>query len=252
MDFKSNYEVMLVVGGRGTGKTTFAKQIRDGSPRFAVYDPLMEYTTDKTKNCFRLEDINWKDDQIVFSPRLYALHAEPGLSSEDKQHYLFDKFCELLYYSGGNRCLVVDELHNYCSPYKMPPFFRKIITEGRHLNIGFCGVSQRIALTNATIFSLSHHIVSFRQHSENDLKTIRNVYPRGSEKIISRLPNFEALYFDNNQTLQRIYVTPGGYQQKDTENIEEDGSENQVLEDGVGGESQGVDLNEGQEQEQKE
>lgn len=165
---------IFILGRSGCGKSHLSKLIQQQYGRLIVVDTLMEYNGGEfdfvvdsyptfLKILMHLE--KEKAFKVLFR---FSLHDE-----EEKKHFIFNKVCEAIYHL-GNVCLVVEEVHFYSNPQKLPLWFENIALTGRHQNIALICTSQRAGLTNKTLLSMSTYVYCGQIIDLNDQKYIAN------------------------------------------------------------------------------
>ncbi len=89
----------------------------------------------------------------------------------------------------GNCLLLVSEAELYLPVNgTLPPSIFKIITRGRHRNIGLIFDTRRIANLNKTAFGLSEHVFLFQHFSPTDLDYLRKFIPNDCRGLASLEP----------------------------------------------------------------
>ena len=158
-------DLITICGARGSGKTTWEKKISKGfaGTEFLAFDPLDEY-----------RDI-W--------PQYIPKTNKPEELAEVAR-YVFYK---------GNMILLVSEAELYLPNGSLPPDTLKLITQGRHRNTAVWADTRRIANLSKTMFSLSEHVICFRQFSKNDIRYLEDFIPGAA--AVRDLPNYHFLYY---------------------------------------------------------
>ncbi len=114
MDFKYNYDRMLVVGRSGSGKTTFVHYLLKNVPKYIV--------------------LTQKIDDLYPKKHIRILNDDIDKSIND-------------FISEGIRkapiTLVFEDLPSYLYSSKLPKLFRYVLINGRHIGIGLIFISQR-------------------------------------------------------------------------------------------------------------
>jgi len=158
-----------ICGQKGTGKSTWERKVL--LPKFrrlVVFDPNDEFTE------FPL----WKRG-----------------SNEPKVRYVpeTDSPQELEMVAKGvweswNCLLLVSEAELYLPegyPLRKVPHVFKIITRGRHRNIGLWADTRRIACLSKTVFGLSEHQIIYRHFSPTDMGYLRGFVPTDVKRLAS-------------------------------------------------------------------
>lgn len=154
---------------RGSGKSTLCKKIQNFYPNVFIFDTLNEY--ENFNNTF----YNYKEfsDYVIRTKDVKGLRAVIRFPIEESQdHDYFDEFIKILYHR-GNCTIVIEEIQNFASVYKIAPFLKQSSLTGRHKNINFITTTQRIAEIHKSLISQAHHIFTGYTDSPNDKKTLR-------------------------------------------------------------------------------
>lgn len=95
----------------------------------------------------------------------------------------------------GNMVLVVSEAELYLPVAKpLPPNIFKVITRGRHRNVGLIVDTRRVANLNKTVFGLSEHVFIFRHFSPTDYRYLQEFVPRECRSLAT-LQDFHYWHF---------------------------------------------------------
>ena len=150
-----SWNCMTVCGGKGSGKSELERHLLGSFGRVFVFDTLEEFPEfpryiPKTDNPLELERV------------------------------------AKAIYNQGNCMLLVSESELFLPVNKqLPPHVFKIMTRGRHRNVGLTADTRRIANLNKTVFSLSDHCFVFRTWSPNDLDYLRGFIPNDVRGLAS-------------------------------------------------------------------
>lgn len=144
--------VSLLVGRRGTGKTTRLRKLIKGERRLIVFSPIPEWPDlDLVRN---LKDLAY----LVRRDRAFRIQYMPP---DDQEAHALDALCRSVlfplqqpYFEGVRRaqklCLVVDELNLAFGSRResAAPAFRRAVLQGRHYGLELIGATQRPALVS--------------------------------------------------------------------------------------------------------
>ncbi len=175
MGVTNKANIVAVMGGSGSGKSTFIKrEIERLKPkRLMVFDVMHEYS-DKgqpIKLCSELAQMaKAKQFRLVFQP-----------SSQNMQQQ-FNFFCKLAF-EIGNCLIVVEELNRVTEATKAPPNWQDCTSRGRHKGLMIYGASQRPAGVDKDFFSNATKIRTGRLNFAADIKTLANVLQVASNEI---------------------------------------------------------------------
>lgn len=159
--------IVAVMGGSGSGKSTFIKREIDRlkPKRLIIFDVMHEYG-DKgqpVKLCGELA-------QIVKSNH-FKVDFLPNSQNINQQ---FNFVCKLAF-EIGDCMLVVEELNRVTQANKAPPAWQDCTSRGRHKGLMIYGASQRPASVDKDFFSNATRIRSGRLNFAADIKTLANV-----------------------------------------------------------------------------
>lgn len=159
--------IVAVMGGSGSGKSTFIKReiARLKPKRLIVFDVMHEYDAlgQPVKLCGELARLSkQKAFKLVFQPSSININQQ------------FDFVCKLAF-EFGDMVFVVEELNRVTQANKAPPAWQDCTSRGRHKGLIIYGASQRPASVDKDFFSNATKIRSGRLNFEADIKTLANV-----------------------------------------------------------------------------
>lgn len=148
-----------VCGMKGTGKTFLEKYgLLPHYERAFIFDTNGEFTEYPL-----LEEARESKEPVL------KVRYEPQTDSPRE----LDKIAKAIW-EKGNYALFVSEAELYLPVNgQLPPNIFKIITRGRHRNVGLICDTRRIANLNKTAFGLSEHCFIFRHFSPTDLDYLK-------------------------------------------------------------------------------
>ena len=193
MIFESHHCV-LIMGTRGCGKSTLAKNIQVMWPRRVVIDTLNEYDENETTKIvysfeeFTQELLYYNDTNKPEFTLIYQFDPESENSDEE-----FNQVMRVCYYL-GNLQIVLEEVQEHSSVHSLPHWLRQCLLKGRHQNISVLSTTQRPGELNKTLLSQSQHIFCGQIIEGNDLRYVSSFLRQDSEKLVS-LPKGQFLYF---------------------------------------------------------
>ena len=131
---KKSAQVTIYMGRKDSGKSYSAKRQAEahGGP-VSVWDPRWEWAGPKGKDVPRMRRLvvrsmsSFKERQLKTKGPLAPLVAFQLDESE------FDKWASWIL-SAGNQLVVIDEAHNVAPPEFLPPQFKRLVTQCRHVN----------------------------------------------------------------------------------------------------------------------
>lgn len=179
----------VIVGAKGTGKTTRAKWIKSKIPEI----PTWIYDYQWLFNGFGTTTHNIEDLQrgnFVFQPM-------------DKSYATFEKFCYRIFDEKGNvrfpdMVIIWDEIHQYISKQKSCPPLYSIVLSGRNQGISNIFIATRPASIPNWILTNSTHCFAYRLHNKGDIEWLKDYI---GDKAYLLLPADKR---DKFQDLERI------------------------------------------------
>lgn len=178
-----NTDKFLLIGRSGCGKSTLGRSFADMYSRLIIFDTVNEYETRENDIIIRNIDdlqrfINHIDQNNILRFKAYVKFS---IETESKE-LIFDHMMRILYY-WGNTMVVVEEIHEYCTPHQIGKFFKHCMTSGRHKGLGFIFTTQRPALINKTVMSQATHIFVGNLIDKNDAKSVANFIGKDSKDL---------------------------------------------------------------------
>lgn len=160
-------EHVFIAGQTGTGKTQLGKKYLAGYENVVALDTKGTLTWPEvpSKDLALVTTINELDKvpqkKIIYRPSFEELTLE-----------VYDQFFKWCYYR-GNTIVWVDELMGVCpSPFKMPDYYKAILTRGRELYVSVWSMTQRPSGIPALAMSESSHIFTFLLNMPQDREKI--------------------------------------------------------------------------------
>lgn len=170
-------DITAIFGQRGSGKTDMGKALSRLYRRLFVIDVVKDW--DRKKDGLELvtDDFEVAADFLeekIGSPEWRACFRFSVDTSSDHQKKVFNAILRTLYMrgeiTGENVCLLIEEVHMYCSPSTIEEWLFKVITLGRHANIPMIMSSQRPAQVHKSITSAASHKFIGQLDDARDLK----------------------------------------------------------------------------------
>lgn len=167
MAVENKANIVAVMGGSGSGKSTFIKReiLRLKPKRLIVFDVMHEYGEfgQPIKFC--------RDLATMAKATSFKAIFQPS-STNIKE--VFDFVCKIAFET-GNVLLVVEELNRVTEATRAPPSWQDCTSRGRHKGMMIYGASQRPANVDKDFFSNATKIRSGRLNFAADIKTLANV-----------------------------------------------------------------------------
>lgn len=182
----------MILGQRGTGKTTYLFRNLDSYEPFVVVDPVFDPKF-QNADLYHLKSV---DESLKFfkygNPR--RIYISPNLVT-------FDFFCGVAL-ARGNITLIVDEADHYATSYYISPNFKKVINIGRHRNVNVVAICRRPNNLSPIIRGQATRFVLFQMGGE-DAKKLQSYV--GSE-VADKIPKLQTKYA-NNVPVASEYIT---------------------------------------------
>ena len=184
--------VVLCVGKKGSGKTTWLRTAVRYSRRMLVLDP----------------EATWRPtarDRVVTNAGELADALPSPVPVRDRGFRIVYRDDAALLAEWGfhaayvwQRCtLVVDELAWFCTPQRIPLWLQRILQFGRQREVNVIGTTREPQEVHDLLFSQADYIRWFRVDPGNGLERIRRRY---GKELAGRLP--ELRMGKQNQTLE--------------------------------------------------
>lgn len=199
MSFKAD-DCILIMGRRGCGKSYLAQRLQKIWPRRVILDTLADYNEGEivrsfSEFCEKMQELK-KSAANKFTV-VYKFNPESELTDAE-----FNEILRVCYYFSGLQ-IVIEEIHNFASPHRLPKWLRNCLLTGRHQNISIMVSTQRPGELNKTILSQSTHIFCGQITEGNDLDYLKKFLKNYAEKLIS-IPARRFLYFGPDGRVQEI------------------------------------------------
>jgi len=189
-DIKTN-ERLLILGRTGTGKSVLFDTMLnylskkcyiiliDTKNEYTHY-PTLDFKTFYTQNrgIARINELKVKTKQGTFqTDDLYKI-AEFICSNL----YNFNKKAKDENRRLRHTIVCIEELGNVCKKggrlYDVMEHTSKIVSQGRSLEIGFIGTSQRPQMVHTDFIAEADHLISFAVSSKHDLEAMRSYFAK--------------------------------------------------------------------------
>lgn len=199
-------EIQVVIGRRGSGKTTLVKKvlIPELTAPFIIFDTINEY--DDVPDVQMVDDIPSLIDAIEMQDNIRVIGEGGSIS--------FPELAEIIDKSVRNYTLIVDEFHvlfdHHMTFKKENPAFKRIVLLGRHSGVGLIIISQRATDIPQEVLSMSTKLFVFHVFRKKDINFLDNVMPNPEQA--ATLGTFEFLEVDltaapPTTTLKKLQIT---------------------------------------------
>lgn len=198
MNYIKDAELTLIVGKRGSGKSTITKGLIKGREKVVVFDPRAEYARGST--CRTLDQVR----QVMRAgwARGFELSYIPPAGNEPAALHALVRFlwaAQAPYERGldpRKLTLVIEEMNLGYPVHALPADLRgmdKAVNQGRHVGLELVGVTQRPALVSMNFRSQVSSTYLFALEEEDDVKLMARKFGRGLEDRIRNLPKYHCL-----------------------------------------------------------
>jgi DNA helicase HerA-like ATPase len=186
--------VTVLVGRKGTGKSTLVSEIIAERPCVWVIDSMGEYD-EKRGKC---EVIFWDEDEsspdrVLASSRKREFRLSiRALGTDDNLDAM--RLCYALAEERRNSLLVVEETSLYVSPVSLPDEIAALVRYGRHRELDLVFVARRPAELHRDLTANADCLVTFQTQEPRDLDYLR-VYYGDEAYSLARLPPYHIKVF---------------------------------------------------------
>jgi len=160
--------ITVVLGQRGSGKTSWVKQQLPSLPRFILWNTVSDDYPgfDGVEDNETFFQYVWKKRNGIFQIVINSL--------EENEAESFDFVCAV---AGAieNVCLIIEEVDTYATPSIIPFELKKLLKIGRHYGVSMIFVSRRPAEINRLITSQAQRFVCFKTIEPNDVRYLRSI-----------------------------------------------------------------------------
>ena len=177
-------KILVILGRKGSGKSSLAREIVKKLPRVVILDPLEEYPAIRCRTIGAL---------VSF---LEEAHARPRFRvactfGELEEYETAVDLCREV----GNMWVVMEEVNIFTDCWARDKPYLDLVRFGRHDRVSIILVAQRAAEIPKLFTSQSDAIVSFNQSEPRDLAylaSIGHVGAEGASRVaaLPRLPSW--------------------------------------------------------------
>lgn len=162
-------ELTFLCGPVASGKTYIARKWYEGHERAVIFDTSAELD-DLPGEHFHQSPRKFAErvEQSIEQPTGYHLVYHPGVDSSVG----FEWVVRAMWQPLEPRILIVEEIHEFMGPAFEHEHMRVINKYARKRNLGFVGVSQRIADTHRNFTSACRKVVLFHTTEARDTDAI--------------------------------------------------------------------------------
>ncbi len=187
---------MMMLGKRGSGKSSKLAKLLAEYPRFILYDTLVEDAYSKFKRVSTYRELC----QILLENKPIFQVAYRSLEDNVSQEEDFERTCKAVM-ACRNLVFAVEEVDLFCKSWKMPLPFEHMVSIGRHREISVFAVSRRPANVHPLIRSQASKVITFRQNEPRDIEWLEQVIGDAAHKV-PKLRQYECLVWVDSPTKQ--------------------------------------------------
>lgn len=204
----------LMIGRSGCGKSYLAKHLQRIYPRRIIFDSLDEYNPSQFRKppivVTNFEGFANAISQVENEKKFIIIYKIDV--TDDLAITYFNHSMEILY-ELGDVCVVIEEIQDYCSPYKIPPFLKKGMTSGRHRNMSFFMTTQRPSFIHGDIFSQATNTFCGNLIKKSDAQTMADLL-NVDRKEIHLLKKREFFWFNSEREIPVIKINSEQFTKK--------------------------------------
>ncbi len=206
----------MLLGKRGSGKSTKLSQILSEYKRFVLYDTLVEGAYAEYTHVHTYRELC---DILIQNKPIFQI-AYRSLEEDVTQEEDFERCCKAVM-ACRNLTFAVEEVDLFCKSWKMPLPFEHMISIGRHREISVIAVSRRPASIHPLIRSQASTVITFRQTEPRDIDWLEQVIGDAATKV-PKLRQYESLIWEDNPATNGTDNPPEEEPEKEAESIPED------------------------------
>lgn len=196
----STQRTISIIGGKGSGKTTFLKMFMKQEAPVLAYDPL---SVIKSKNLdayrvlLKVKDID--EQRIILMMKVVNSTLKKGKNVilsfdnmiQEEEKALANMTLPLLRLKDG--FVLFDEIHEFVPLHSQSLEVERYVRHCRNKNVGIVMTSQRPASVHKNVLALTDYLILFRLTWSHDLKAVKDLLADVLDKdqvsaIISKLP----------------------------------------------------------------
>lgn len=182
---KRENEIVVILGKKGSGKTSFAMNEIRRKERLVIFDFNREYSdfyvVTNPEKLVELLTLNYEGRFRV------AYQPDPTRDLDDHFHHLSKAlFCM------QNLTFLCEEVDLVSSAGEMPEGLQKIINYGRHRGISLIALSRRAHKVPRDLTANADRIISFAQFEPRDLRYLAEYMGEKAAVLVQKLSRTDA------------------------------------------------------------
>lgn len=188
--------ITVVLGQRGSGKTTWVKRQLPTLPRFILWNTVNDdYSGFEVVNDREgLYQYVWKNRSGICQVVVNYLE-EKGLEDKELEGFLFT--CQVAE-AVENICLIIEEIDTYATTQAIPYELKRLLKLGRHFGVSMIAVSRRPAEINRLITSQAQRFICFKTIEPNDVRYLSSIIGESAREL-SEIPLLHYLDWRHGQ-----------------------------------------------------
>jgi energy-coupling factor transporter ATP-binding protein EcfA2 len=191
-------EVLVILGTRGSGKSSLAKSLLRSLPRVVIFDTCEEY---KAPHVIR----SGHPVELFRYLRKRKRYCVSYVPREPKREWPW--VCRIAF-ALGDMMLCAEEVDQATSAGYSGPEFGNLLRRGRHRGVSVIGISRRPAEIPRELTANAYRIVAFRSTEPRDLAYYRAVMGEAAAERIRTLPPLTGYAWRDDGVAQLVTVDP--------------------------------------------
>ncbi|MBD3196326.1 MAG: AAA family ATPase [Candidatus Lokiarchaeota archaeon] len=180
---ETNPQILMIIGRRGSGKTTLAKKIIDELSNCVILDFFNEYESE-----IEIYDSEEFIDYVIEQKGINKKFVSK-INDDDENMYVSD-----FSYQVGDTTIIFEEVFRFCNRHYIAPELQRITFYGRHKNVKSIIIGQRPAQINRDILSQADSFIFFKLTDSRDLNFIEQRFSKETSELVKSLDKYEYVF----------------------------------------------------------